>query len=275
MRDVTARHRAVLTATLLATLGGVLLPATTVVAAPPGLSRFMHAVGRVESGGRYDARNSFSGAYGKYQILPSNWPSWARMYLGDENARPTPKNQERVAAGKMSGLHAWLGSWRQVAYWWLTGDDGRGVRWSTGSMTYVNKVMGYYYANAAARADRKVVNDASTAIAWSGRWDLASHGGYVDGRVHYATRTGALSTLNFTGWSVAWYGPTGPTRGKARVTIDGGSAGVVDLYSSRFDSHQLLFSRRLATAGKHTITIAVLGTQGRPYVAVDAFVIRG
>ena len=61
----------------------------------------MYAMGQVESGGNYTARNPTSGAYGKYQIMPSNWPAWARRYLGNPSARQTPANQEIVAAGKM------------------------------------------------------------------------------------------------------------------------------------------------------------------------------
>ena len=57
---------------------------------PFSLDHFREAVGQVESGGRYDAENPTSGAYGKYQIMPANWPSWAGQYLGDRNAPWTP-----------------------------------------------------------------------------------------------------------------------------------------------------------------------------------------
>ena len=53
-------------------------PSVSAAKAPPGLARFMYAMGKVESGGRYTARNPYSGAYGKYQIMPSNWPAWAK-----------------------------------------------------------------------------------------------------------------------------------------------------------------------------------------------------
>ena len=49
-------------------------------------NRFLYALGQVESGGSYTARNPTSGAYGKYQILPSNWPAWAKLYLGSSTA---------------------------------------------------------------------------------------------------------------------------------------------------------------------------------------------
>ena len=122
MRVLSGRLKAVLVATLATiVLVGVIGPATTLASNPPGLARFMYAMGQVESGGNYYARNPYSGAYGKYQIMPSNWPSWARRYLGNANAKQTPANQEIVAAGKFRSLYRGLDSWRRVAYWWLTG----------------------------------------------------------------------------------------------------------------------------------------------------------
>src|SRR3712207_6933769 len=38
-----------------------------------------------------------SGAYGKYQIIPSSWKIWADRVLGDPYAAKTPENQELVA----------------------------------------------------------------------------------------------------------------------------------------------------------------------------------
>ena len=41
--------------------------------------RFMWAMAGQESGWDYFNRNRASGAYGKYQIMPMNWPSWADL----------------------------------------------------------------------------------------------------------------------------------------------------------------------------------------------------
>jgi hypothetical protein len=102
----------------------------------------MWAMAGQESGWDYFSRNAVSGAFGKYQIMPSNWPSWAEKYLGDRHADQTPANQERVAYGKLRDLYGWLGSWRRVAYWWLTGSrepDER--RWSAYARRYVRNIM--------------------------------------------------------------------------------------------------------------------------------------
>lgn len=115
--------------------------------APTSIDQFMKAIASVESGGRYNAVNKSTGAYGKYQIMPSNWAGWARKYLGDANARMTPENQEKVARGKMLDLYKWLGSWEGVAHWWLSGGSDKAFhndpsRWSAAGKSYVDKVMG-------------------------------------------------------------------------------------------------------------------------------------
>jgi hypothetical protein len=111
---------------------------------PAHLQEFMWAVGEVESNGDYTARNRRTGAYGKYQIMPGNWPAWAERYIGDPKAPRTPQNQELVARGKFIDLHEWLGSWDLVARWWLTGSDERDrSKWGD-SRRYVDKVMVKY-----------------------------------------------------------------------------------------------------------------------------------
>ena len=96
LRVVHGRLKAVFVAAFAAILLiGIPTPPPTFAADPPGLARFMTAIGRVESGGRYTARNARTGAYGKYQIIPSSWRGWARLYLHNANARKTPANQER------------------------------------------------------------------------------------------------------------------------------------------------------------------------------------
>jgi hypothetical protein len=282
LRVVPSRLRAVTIASLatlvlVASIG----PSVTLAATPPGLGKFMNAMGQVESGGRYTARNSTSGAYGKYQIMPSNWPSWARIYLGDADAKQTPVNQERIAKGKFTTLYRSLGSWRRVAYWWLTGSSRR-TGWSAYATSYVNKVMARY------RTASSVIptghgtpdpgihrySERSSKVVYTGRWKSASHSGYTGDRVRYATAPGAKATFTFTGRRVTWYGPIGPTRGKAIVSIDGVRVRTVDLHRRGFDAHAAVFSKRWSTSGAHTLVIEVVGTGKHPMVAIDEFVVR-
>src|SRR3990172_8626407 len=71
-----------------------------------------------------------------------SWRVWSAQYLADARADQTPWNQERVAYGKVSDLYRWLGSWKRVAYWWLTGrTERRETRWSSYARGYVENIM--------------------------------------------------------------------------------------------------------------------------------------
>jgi hypothetical protein len=288
---LSGRLKAVLVATLATiVLVGVLAPAATLASDPPGLSRFMYAMGRVESGGNYYARNASSGAYGKYQIMPSNWPSWALRYIGSASAKATPANQEIVAAGKFRSLYGSLDSWRRVAYWWLTGSS-QSTGWSTYATSYVSRVMTIYRSAAAppapgpaapapapaavvaATTARHSFSETSSKITYRGTWRTAGFSGYAGNAAKYATKAGASATFAFSGSKVVWYGPIGPTRGNARVLVDGTYLKTVNLYARSFTARKAVFSRSWSSAGAHTLTIEVLGTAGHPYVAIDGFTV--
>lgn len=261
---------------LVAALVAAIVGAAPAVAAdPPGLERFMSAVARVESGGNHKAVNKTSGAYGRYQILPTNWRAWARRYLGNVNAKPTVANQEKVAKAKMKSLYSWLGSWRRVSYWWLTG-SARTTAWSRAATSYVTQVMTYFGgpdSGGATAAALHRYSERSSTIDYAGSWRPARFGGYAGGAVTYATGDGATATINFTGRRIAWYGPVGPTRGKARVSIDGVVVKMVDLQRSSFRANVVLYSVSWTAAGRHTLEIEVIETPGHRLVAIDELVV--
>ena len=94
------------------------------------------------------------------------------------------------------------------------------------------------------------------------------------GRHLRATKAGSGATLAFSGTKVVWFGPTGPTRGTARVFIDGAYVKTVDLRRSSFSAHVAVYSRTWTTAATHTIKIEVVGTSTHPMVAIDEFVVK-
>ena len=79
--SLSARRLTTLALTLFFVVGVVgLAPRPGIAADPPDRDeqlRFMWAMAGQESGWDYYARNSASGAFGKYQIMPFNWPVWA------------------------------------------------------------------------------------------------------------------------------------------------------------------------------------------------------
>lgn len=112
-----------------------------------GIDAFMAAIGGLESGGNYNARNP-SGASGKYQIMPSNWGPWAERAGLSRSAPRTPENQEIVARHIMSEYYQRFGNWRDVAIAWFAGPGAVGAAGaesrSDGNLTvreYADRIM--------------------------------------------------------------------------------------------------------------------------------------
>ena len=282
MTETRRRWHAALAILILTALLAAVLPGSVAGREPAGLDRFLYALGQAESGGRYEARNPTSGAYGKYQIMPSSWRDWAARYLGNANAAQTPANQEHVARAKVIDLHRWLGKWPLVAYWWLTGSKKSESLWSSFATRYVGKVMTLFgqAPEAAAKPAKppkaaepgaRTLEETSDSIAYAGGWASARHGRYSGGAVQYAGQAGATATVTFTGSRITWYGPTGPTRGRARIAIDGTAVGTVDLHAPGFTARKALYTKQWEAAGAHTLTIEVLATRGSRIVAIDRF----
>ena len=79
------------------------------------------AIGGQESGGNYNAKNGRTGASGKYQIMPDNWPSWSREAGLPAGAEMTPENQEIVARFKLKQYYDKYGA-RGAAIAWYGGE---------------------------------------------------------------------------------------------------------------------------------------------------------
>jgi hypothetical protein len=114
------------------------------------LEKFMENIGRVESGGDYNSPPHMDEGQwnmgGKYQILASNWSTWAQDAGLSANAPYTANNQEIVARHKMTELYQQYRNWNQVAAAWNGGGGGATSYAQYGSESYeagyVNKVMG-------------------------------------------------------------------------------------------------------------------------------------
>jgi hypothetical protein len=115
----------------------------------------------------------------------------------------------------------------------------------------------------------------SPRITYSGTWTRAGHAEYLGGSASSTNSAGATASLTFTGRSIAWIGPTGPTRGMADVYLNGRFVRTINTYSARFTASRVLFSSSFATERERTLTIEALGTAGHPTVAIDALEIRG
>ena len=109
-------------------------------------SKLMASFGIQESGGDYNAKNGRTGASGKYQILPDNWPSWSQEAGLPAGSEMTPENQEKVARFKL----------RQ--YYDKYGAEGAAVAWYSGETNAQRWVSG------------------KTTDVWGNTWDAPQHG---------------------------------------------------------------------------------------------------
>ena len=115
--------------------------------------------------------------------------------------------------------------------------------------------------------------DASRAIVYSRGWHSSISPSYYRGTDRYSVAKGANARLTFVGRSVAWVSALGPTRGYARVYVDGRLIATVNLHSTTPVVRRIAFARRWSTAKTHTIRVVVLGTAGHPRVDLDAFIV--
>jgi beta-N-acetylhexosaminidase len=112
----------------------------------------------------------------------------------------------------------------------------------------------------------------SSYVVTTGSWGSVAGSGYSGGSTRYASAAGASASYTFTGTSVGWVAATGPTRGAAKVYLDGAYVRTVDLHASTTSLRRIVFAANWATRASHTIRIVVVGTTGHPRVDVDAFV---
>ena len=125
------------------------------------LDALLRAIGGQESGGDYGATNSRTKAFGKYQIMPENWPSWSREAGLPEGAEQTPENQEIVARYKLGEYLQKYGAEGAAAAWYggegavNWGADARNRKQGNGDEPsvneYVAQVMGRISASRAAK----------------------------------------------------------------------------------------------------------------------------
>jgi hypothetical protein len=185
----------------------------------------------------------------------------------------------------VTALYIWLDSWPVVAHWWLTGSSERNsAYWSSFSRTYVSRVINLMRSTSTAVGttsttlrgawiDAKDIRipETAAAIVYQSTWKTARYSAYAGRQVKYSTRRGASATIPFTGTGIAWIGPVGPTRGTARVYVDGKYVTTVNLRRSTFKARTLLFAKKFSSSGAHTLKIVVTSS-GRP-VAIDNFIV--
>lgn len=93
-------------------------------------------------------------------------------------------------------------------------------------------------------------------LSYAGEWRTLTGKRYSGGSLSYASRPGDAVTVTFIGDALTWIAKTGPSYGKARVTVDGVASTVVDLYAGRVRYQQGVYSTGALAHGTHTVEIA-------------------
>jgi hypothetical protein len=113
--------------------------------------------------------------------------------------------------------------------------------------------------------------EGSSAVHWTGTWHTGSSTSFWGGHDRYASAAGAKASLTFTGRSFAWVGSVGPSRGWAKVYVNGVLVKSVNLNAATNANRRILFATTWSSARSRTVTIRISGTAGPPRGDVDAF----
>jgi hypothetical protein len=110
---------------------------------------------------------------------------------------------------------------------------------------------------------------ASYTPSWRRRYSRPAHRRFQTSS--YVRQAGAR--FAFSGRSIAWVARVGSRGGKARVYVDDRYVRTVSLYSATPVARRVVFTKRWASSGYHTLAIRSAATVARPRVSVDAFVV--
>jgi hypothetical protein len=123
------------------------------------------------------------------------------------------------------------------------------------------------------------VEDQDPSIAYTNGWLRGSGSGDWSGSAPNTaggtaslTRTGGeQATIRFTGTGVSWIGLRGPSRGIARVLVDGVLAATVDTYAPTEEVQAVVYTAAGLSDGAHTLTVEATG--GRNAASIDALIV--
>jgi subtilisin family serine protease len=123
------------------------------------------------------------------------------------------------------------------------------------------------------------VEQTDSRLVWSGTWTTSSSTSYSGGSHRYANVSGASVTAVFSGTYLAWIAKTSPVYGKAKVTVDGTTTYLVDLYSAATGYKKKVWDSGILPSGLHTVRIEWTGQKsvstGGTNISVDAFDVAG
>ena len=120
---------------------------------------------------------------------------------------------------------------------------------------------------------------ADSRLAYTGTWTTSSTTSASGGNFAYANSAGSSVTIHFTGSCLVWLAKTASVYGLAKVTVDGGTPVLVDLYSASTLYKQKVWNTGLLAEGAHTVVIESTGTKNakstKTNIGIDAVQVLG
>jgi hypothetical protein len=116
-------------------------------------------------------------------------------------------------------------------------------------------------------------------LTYKGSWSTGNSTSASGGSYGYANSSSASLTVAFNGTHLNWVTKKSPSYGKASVSVDGGAAVQVSLYSTSTLYQQKVWTTGKLALGPHTVTIRWTGTKsattGGTHIGADAFDVIG
>jgi hypothetical protein len=105
---------------------------------------------------------------------------------------------------------------------------------------------------------------------YTGAWTSPAISTASGGHTRASSRPNATATFTFIGNSVGLVAPLGPTRGLARLYVDGVFLRSIDLHATTTVARRVVFTRNWKVNGSHTLRVVVRGAGSHPRFDVDA-----
>ncbi|KAF8599754.1 copper radical oxidase [Ceratobasidium sp. AG-I] len=116
-------------------------------------------------------------------------------------------------------------------------------------------------------------NHASITYSPPDAWKRTKCSSFIGGAAHVSHVAGTNVTIKFSGTGVQWFGKTSRRHKSSSLIIDGVSAGIATLWTSKSYSRQRLFGISHLEDKEHVLTITNDRLGDNPRIDVDAFVV--
>jgi hypothetical protein len=126
-----------------------------------------------------------------------------------------------------------------------------------------SNASGVFGAYAAAAAFSAPAIDNSGGFSFNGGWSGVNAATAYNGSLQQSSTANAFAqnSTGLSGSTVAWVSTMGPDRGMASVSVDGGPAQTVDLYSATPKPATIVWQATTLGVNPHTIKVTVLSTR--------------